>query len=481
MFRYKFFLLNLLCDNVKKSLLTLLHKVLIRRMPTLSKLRQLAIKANSLTETQQIFVDMKQVVSLILGGGEGTRLFPLTQTRCKPAIPFGGKYRLVDIPISNSIRANCGGIYLLTQYLSASLHKHVFQTYYHVGLASGLIEILAAEQKPGKKSWYQGTADAVRQNIEYLLDVPGDYFLILSGDQLYNIDFNDMLSFAKKTDADLVVAALPVAQSDASRMGILKLNEDNFIIDFYEKPENPEILDHFQLPNTTLERMKIPHSSGRSFLGSMGIYLFKRSALIELLEQDEREDFGKHLIPREVQRGGAAAYLYDGYWEDIGTIGTFYQANMALVGPNPPLGLYDSSRPIYSCSYDLPPAKIYSTGINQAMICEGSIIEADEISQSILGPRSIVKRGSIIRDSYIFGNDFYEPPTKKPIKIPSQLCIEENCIIKGALIGENVYIGAGAQLVNKNRRTHYNGNNIYIRDGIIIVPSGASIPDGFIL
>lgn len=424
-------------------------------------------------------IDMKFVASIILGGGEGTRLYPLTLTRCKPAINFGGKYRLIDVPISNSIHSDCCKIFVLTQFLSSSLHHHIVQTYMQGGRSSGLIEILTAEQKPTQKSWYQGTADAVRQNIDYLLESPVEYFLILSGDQLYHINFREMVYFAKSVDADVVIASLPVNEQDATRMGILKVNEKNFITDFYEKPNDPALLQKLRSPREVIERSGVSSTSKRNYLGSMGIYLFKRKALVDLLMKDPREDFGKHLIPTQLEKGQAAAFLYEGYWEDIGTIETFYQANMSLMNPNPQFSFYHESRPIFSSRYELPPARFFNTQINQTLLCEGAIIEADELTRSILGPRSIIHKGAIIRDSYLMGNDYYESSIRDHCRMPPAPHIGENCILSRTIVDKNATIGKGVQLINKQKISHYNGDGIFIRDGIIIVPRGATIPDGF--
>lgn len=438
--------------------------------------RNQALKAANSSQT------MKSVASVILSGGEGTRLYPLTLTRSKPAISFGGKYKLIDVPISNSIHADCYKIFILTQFLSSSLHHHIFQTYLQQPKASNLIEILTAEQKPTQKIWFQGTADAVRQNMDYFLEHPVDYFLILSGDQLYNIDFTHMFAFAKETDADLVVAALPVTAEEAPRMGILKVNNIDFITDFQEKPQDKALLETLKSPFEVLERAGVHPSTNRHYLGSMGIYLFKRKALIELLQQDTREDFGKHLIPTKLKSGKVAAYLYDGYWEDIGTIESFYKANLALTEPESLFYLYDEARPIFSLRYDLPPAKFFhSTQVQRSIICDGSILEADEISHTILGPRTIIDKGTIIRDSYVTGNDYYHSLVTDHPRLPQQPKIGSNCIIRNTILDKNVLIGDGVQLINKQKLTHYNSDNIFIRDGIIIVPRGATIPNNFIL
>lgn len=448
---------------------------------TLSLISHLTLKQSSLRKEMSPIADMRSVASIILGGGEGTRLYPLTLTRSKPAVNFGGKYRLIDVPLSNSIHANCYKIFVLTQFLSSSLHKHIFQTYMQRGRAAHQIEILTAEQTPTNKSWYQGTADAVRQNIDYLMECPVDYFLILSGDQLYNINFAEMVQFAQQTDADVTIAALPVTAQEASRLGILKINSQNFITDFYEKPKDKADLHKLRTPTALLTPLISGLSNKRNYLGSMGIYLFKRKALIELLMQDLREDFGQHLIPTKVKSGKAAAFIYDGYWEDIGTLETFYEANMALTQPNAPFNFHNENRPIFSHHYDLPPARFAQTKVKQSIVCEGSIIEADTLIGSILGPRTIIQKGTYIRDSYLMGNDYYTSSIQDHQRLPQQPQIGKNCLINRTIIDKNASIGNEVQLVNKQKLTHYNGENIYIRDGIIVVPRGATIPDGFIL
>lgn len=449
-------------------------------MSTLTLSDYLMTKRAGSLDPASMSVDMKLVASIILSGGEGTRLYPLTLTRCKPAISFGGKYRLIDVPISHSIHADCYKIFVLTQFLSSSLHHHIFQTYLQTGKATS-IEILTAEQKPTQRTWFQGTADAVRQNLDYLLESPVEYFLILSGDQLYNLNFRKMVRFAKEKDVDLVVASLPVTAQEASRMGILKVDSQDFITDFYEKPQDKALLQKLRSSSNVIERAGVDPSSKRQYLGSMGIYLFKRKALVDLITQDEREDFGKHLIPTKLQSGKVAAFLYDGYWEDIGTIETFYEANMALTEAQSPFNFYSEKQPIFSFRYDLPPAKWSHTQVKQALVCEGSILEADEISHSIIGPRTVIHKGSIIRDSYMMGNDYYVSTVSDHHRLPSTPHIGEDCIIHKAIIDKNVQIGKGVQLINKQKLSHFNGDNIFIRDGIIIVPRGAVVPDGFIL
>ena len=420
--------------------------------------------------------NMHNVCCLILGGGQGSRLFPLTVSRCKPAICFGGRYRLIDVPLSNSINSHIQKIFVFTQFLASSLHRHIVQTYRTSTFSSGFIEVLGAEQKPGRNEWYQGTADAIRQNIEYLAETAADYFLVLSGDQLYNMNFEKMVHYAMQHNSDVVVAALPVIEKDAKRMGIMKVNAHNEVIDFVEKPEDPGLLDQFRISQTTSDALTFE----KPFLASMGIYLFKRDILFQLLKNDPREDFGKHLIPTKVKTGGVSAFIYNGYWEDIGTIESFYKANIALTTKEPVFDCYDEANPIFTHRHHLPGPKLYNTEVNHSILCEGSIIEADEITGSILGQRTVIKKGSIIRDCYVMGNDFYQTPVADTLTADTP-CIDENCIIRSAIIDKNVSIGKGVQLINHNKLQHYDGDNIHIRDGIIVVPRGARIPSGFIL
>lgn len=413
-----------------------------------------------------------RIACLILGGGEGKRLSPLTEHCCKPAVSFGGKYRLIDVPISNALHSGCNKIFIMTQFLSLSLAQHIQKTYRTESFSSGFIELLPAEQKPSQMDWYQGTADAVRQNVNYLLDIPADYFLILSGDQLYRMNFQHLLHFAQTTDADLVISSLPVNSDLAKRMGILKVDAGLQVTSFVEKPSSEDLLESFAAPSDLFE-------NGKKYLGSMGIYLFKRNALFHLLKQDPREDFGQHLIPTQIQNGNVFSFPHQGHWEDIGTIGSFYHANMNLTAPNPQFSCEHDTLPIYTHPSHLPGAQIFDARIKNSILCEGSFIEADEVHGSILGPRTIVGKGCVIRDSYLMGNDFYAPSV--PGRLPESLKIEENCVIQRAIIDKNVFIGRNTQLINKNKLERYDGKDICIRDGIIIVSRGASLPHGFIL
>lgn len=421
------------------------------------------------------------VAAIILAGGQGTRLFPLTQARCKPAVVFGGRYRLIDVPISNSLNSGIKQIYVISQYFSSSLNHHIQETFTLDGIQGGSIHFLYPEENQDGFNMYQGTADAIRKNLPVFENCTSDYFLILSGDQLYNMDLYAMLDFAKKKDADLTIAALPVQENEAKRMGLLKINDQHDILDFYEKPQEAHILKSFELGSDFFKNKTQRHRGQTTYLGSMGIYIFKRSALFKLLKEDLREDFGKNIIPNQIKKGKSAVFYYDGYWEDIGTIASYYEATLALTRNQLGLDLYNEALPIFSHSVNLPCARIHETKIDHSILSQGSIIDAKEISHSLLGLRSIVKKGTTISHSIIMGNQYYTPPSSLKDKLPEEFSIGENCKIEKAIIDEHVKIGNNVQLINKQKLNHYDGANIYIRDGIIVVPSGSVLPDGFVL
>lgn len=424
---------------------------------------------------------MKRVASIILSGGEGTRLYPLTLSRCKPAVNFGGKYRLIDVPISNSIHANCAKIFILSQFLSSSLHKHITQTYLYGNHFSNQIEILTAEQKPASKDWYMGTADAVRQNLDYIRECSVDYFLILSGDQLYNFEFQEMLNFALEEDADLVVASLPVTEQAVTRMGVLTIDAHKNIINFHEKPQDKKLIEKLRLSSEVMKGIEHESMGKFTHLGSMGIYLFKRKTLIELLQNDSREDFGKHLIPSQIKKGKVKTYIHKGYWEDIGTIDNFHKANLALTQRFPSFEIHPEVRALFSSLYNLPPARFFDSQIDHSLICEGAVVNEAEISHCLLGPRTYIEDGVILRNSYLMGNDYYQAQHQEDMKLPQKPRIGAKSIIQNAILDKNVHIGQNVKLINQQKLDFYNGDNIYIRDGIIVVPRGAFIPDGFTL
>ncbi|MBN1914509.1 MAG: glucose-1-phosphate adenylyltransferase [Parachlamydiales bacterium] len=420
------------------------------------------------------------IASIVLAGGKGTRLFPLTLHHSKPAIAYGGRYRLIDIPISNSLNSNIRQIFVIGQYLSAELGHHLAQTYQFDHFFPGMLDFLTPEEYPsGQKTWFEGTADAIRKNLDKITKLPVDYYLILSGDQLYNINFQKMFEFAIDKEADLTIATLPIAEKEAKRMGLLCTDDHSIVTDFYEKPQEEQILQKFCLPPSFFSRMHLPHAE-KKYLGSMGIYIFKKEALLSLL-QEQGEDFGKHLIPKQLTKGKTAAFVYDGYWEDIGTISSFYEANLALVdGKNIGLQMQDEKNPIYSRVNYLPGSLIKGTIVNRSILCEGSIIEAEEIQESVIGLRTKIGTGTKIYRSIILGNTHYLPGDNEE-ESHGKFRIGQNCLLKNVIIDEHVHIGNNVRITNKNNLSSHDGEHgIFVRDGITIVTSGSSIPDGYV-
>lgn len=432
-------------------------------------------------------ISLDRVGVIILAGGEGKRLEPLTKTRCKPALSFGGRYNLIDVPISHALTSGLSKIFVVGQYLAHTLQKHLSKTYLHNGLIQNPIQLFVPEERDGKVAWYEGTADAVRKNIEYLAEESVDYFLILSGDQLYNINFQKMISYAIKMDASMLIAAQPVNEKNAHRMGLLKLEYGKSrLVDFVEKPSEKKVFDRFYTDEFTYFSLGIEQTSDKHYLGSMGIYLFKKQVLFDLLQEDGREDFGKHLICTQMKKKDVYAFLYDGYWEDIGTIESYYSANIALTmqdgSGKQGLKCYDEKELIFTQSYHLPGAKIGDCRLNQTLICEGSVVEAEEIVRSVIGIRSIIGKKTIIHDSIVLGNDHYQR-TSFLVGAPVPCVgIGENCRIEKAIIDENVSIGNNVRLVNKEGHTHYDApdGSVVVRDGIIVIPRGTTIPDNFV-
>jgi glucose-1-phosphate adenylyltransferase len=420
------------------------------------------------------------VASIILAGGQGTRLYPLTIHHSKPAVSYGGRYRLIDIPISNSINSNFRQIFVIAQYLSSELQHHISQTYHFDAFNPGSIDVLTPqENEEGKKQWFEGTADAVRKNLPTILKSPAEYFLILSGDQLYNIHFQSMVEFAKEQNADLTIASLPIPEKEAHRMGLLRIDQNHKVIDFVEKPKDPSLVKEFVLASDFFQNRKQPPPKEPHYLASMGIYVFKREALISLLEQDTRNDFGFHLIDTAVKSGKTSTFIYQGYWEDIGTIASYYDANLMLLHSTYGLNTYDEQNPIYTRPTFLPGPKIQGAKITKSIICEGSVINGEEITNSIIGLRSHIGKGTIIRNSIMMGNHFYMPPSHEGRTQTPDFYVGEHCLIEKTIIDEFVQIGSHVKLTNKNNLSEYDGDNIFIRQGIIIVPSGTKIPDHF--
>ncbi len=420
----------------------------------------------------------KKVIAVILGGGAGTRLYPLTASRSKPAVPIAGKYRLVDIPISNCINSSINRMFVLTQYNSASLNKHIKNTYQFSAFSNGFVDILAAEQTPESPGWFQGTADAVRQSLKHIHKEDFEYVLILSGDQLYQMDFAVMLENHEQTHADISIATIPVGEKEAPEFGILKSDEKHRISSFVEKPSKEK------LPEWISETGDDMKQQGRNYLASMGIYIFNKSVLYNLLESENKDaaDFGKEIIPDSISHYNVASFQYDGYWTDIGNIHSFFEANLALTLDIPPFNLFDNTKMVYSRARMLPPAKISGTNIQHSIIAEGSIIHAASIANSVIGIRSRIGKGTAITSCYIMGNDFYETIDEMnhqhERRIP-KLGIGDNCelvnviVDKDCRIGNNVVIKGGNQFENSDHPL------FSIKDGIVVIKKGAVINNGF--
>ncbi|PCI95624.1 glucose-1-phosphate adenylyltransferase [Candidatus Aerophobetes bacterium] len=421
------------------------------------------------------------VATIILAGGQGTRLYPLTEKRCKPNVCFAGRYRLIDIPISNSLNSGIKQIYIISQYFSTSLNHHIKETFQFDHIQGAMLSFLHPEENEKGLNWYKGTADAIRKNLEVFKECPSEYFLILSGDQLYNMDLHAMVKFAKEKEADLTIATLPVKEKEAKRMGLVRVDESYDVMDFVEKPQDQKILKNYRVSEEFLREKEFKDPKEHHYLGSMGIYIFKKDALFKLLEEDKRDDFGRHLITSQINKGKTAAFYYDGYWEDIGTISSYYEANLALTRNHLGLDLYNESFPIFANPVNLPCARVCSTKIENSILCQGSHIEALEVTHSMLGLRSHVKKGTIIRNTIVIGNQFYEPPSSMADHLPESFSIGENCQIEKAIIDEHVLIGDNVKLINKDNLETYDSDGVYIRDGIIIVASGTTLPDNFVL
>ncbi len=415
------------------------------------------------------------IVAIILGGGAGTRLFPLTQRRAKPAVPVAGKYRLIDIPLSNCINSGINTVFVLTQYNSASLNRHVAQTYRFDRFRHGSVNILAAEQTPGSTEWFQGTADAVRQSMQHVALYRKEHVLVLSGDQLYTMDYRKMLAHHIKLGADITIASIPVTRQEVPDFGILKTTPEHRITEFYEKP-NPENVPG--LESSVSDTMK---AEGRQYLASMGIYIFSKGVLAGLLEErTDSHDFGREIIPYSIGTHKVYSYPFEGYWSDIGTIKSFYEANLMLARPSPPFDIYDPKMPLHTNPRTLPPAKIIESNITESLIAEATVIFASSISNSVIGLRSFIGSGCTIRDSILMGSDYFrwhDPSVRPTDEGPPEPGIDSGTVIEGAIIDRNVSIGKRCVIRNSENVSEYDGENYYIRDGILIVPKNALIPD----
>jgi glucose-1-phosphate adenylyltransferase len=423
---------------------------------------------------------MDHVIAVVMGGGQGTRLAPLTRLRAKPAVPLGGKFRLVDIPISNCINSDIRRIYLLTQFNSASLHRHILQAYRFDRFSRGFIEICAAQQTLDNLGWYQGTADAVRRNLLYIADMKPEYVVILSGDQLYRMDYRLLLRQHVETGADITVAAIPVPLEKASGLGILQADERGRIVRFVEKPKDPAVRESLRMPPTLRARLQ-PGKGDGDCLASMGIYIFSSKVLIETLDND-RVDFGKDIIPSSIASRQVFAYIFQGYWEDIGTIGAFFEANLQITKPNPPFNFFDDQAPIYTRARHLPASLVSGGEFKEVVIAEGCLIGAGvRMERSLVGIRSVIREGCDLRECVIMGNDHYEHSTVRDGKgtggVPP-FGIGARCVIRRAIIDKNVHIGEGCVITPDGKPERVDHEFYCIRDGIVVVPKGTVIPPG---
>ena len=418
----------------------------------------------------------QRTLAIVLGGGAGTRLFPLTKDRAKPAVPLGGKYRLVDIPISNCLNSGLRSIYVLTQFNSLSLHRHIQASYKFDNFSRSFIDILAAQQTPEGSQWYQGTADAVRQNMRYFLEGPFDYFLILSGDQLYRMDFRALLHQHIRSGADITLATKPVDREQVVEFGIMQSGADRRITRFVEKPKDPSILEEMKMSRELMAEFG-SEKEEELFQASMGIYLFNRDVLIECLRND-LADFGKHVIPQSIERYNVRAYIFQGYWEDIGTVRAFYEANLDLTDILPEYSFFDANAPIYTHPRFLPGSKVNGAILRQAIIADGCIISDAHLERCVIGVRSTIQSGATIRDSIVMGADYFEQDRHADEKQPA-IGIGRNCVIDRAIIDKNARIADGVVITPEGKPADFDGDNYFIRDGIVIVPKNAVSPAGF--
>ena len=427
---------------------------------------------------------MNNVLAVILGGGVGQRLFPLTMLRAKPAVPLGGKYRLIDIPVSNCINSDIIRIYILTQYNSASLNRHITRTYRFSRFTNGFVEVLAAEITPSSPDWFQGTADAVRQGLPHLQDYSDDTVLVLSGDHLYRMDYRPFVERHLETDADLTISVIPARAADASGFGLLKIDDEGRVVEFKEKPKGDE-LEAMRVDTTALG-LNAEEARRRPFLASMGIYVFKKEVLAKLLQADmpQAVDFGKEIIPEALSRYNVQAYLFDGYWEDIGTISSFYKANLDMTLPLPPFNAFDAESPMYTRPRYLPGSKILDCTIQASIITEGCIMNGAVIRNSVIGIRSRIEHGTQMDGVLMMGADHYQTIEMMQTDIRAnkpRVGVGHNCVIRRAIIDKNARIGSNVKILNEANRQHHDGNGYFIREGIVVIPKNSIVEDGTVV
>jgi glucose-1-phosphate adenylyltransferase len=419
---------------------------------------------------------MSDTLAIVLGGGQGTRLFPLTATRSKPAVPIGGKYRLIDIPVSGCLHADIRRIFVLTQFNSASLNRHVSNTYRLDQFSGGFVEILAAEQTPDNPHWFQGTADAVRQAARHFAGIPTDDYLILAGDHICRMDYRALVAAHRDSGADVTVAAQPVTPVTATQMGIFQFDRGGRIAAFDEKPNADRL--HVIGRSVPEGSAFAVHDDARPFVASMGIYVFSRRVLLDLLEREAGHDFGRELIPRAIAQHHVQPYLFDGYWADVGTIDAFYDANLLLGRPDAPFRYWDPERPIYTHLRHLPGARLFDCHVRESVVSDGSDLHRCTVDQSVIGLRTRIGDGSRVAASVVLGADWYEdePPAGLP-----RLGVGRDVVLRRAIVDKNARIGDGARLVNDKGLEHFDGDGYYIRAGIIVVPKGGVVAPGLVV
>ena len=424
---------------------------------------------------------MQNITAVILGGGRGTRLFPLTHERAKPAVSFAGKYRLIDIPISNCINSGIKRISVLTQFLSASLHRHIMQTYQFDTFTDGFVDLLAAEQTLKGEDWFQGTADAVRATLKHTTYYQYKQMLILSGDHLYRMNYKKLINFHRKHKADITIPVYPVPYSQAAEFGLLQVDERGVIQEFVEKPHDPKIIERFVAPGKIFESAGLLYDSER-YLASMGIYVFKSGILKEVLQDASKTDFGKDIIPSSIKKYKILAYPFAGYWQDIGTIRSYFDANISLVKSESPFHLYEPNWPIYTRTRSLPPSRVIRSEIRDSLLVEGSDIIGASIIESIIGMRAKVGKGTQLKEVVMLGADFFESEQvlTRQVRLKKNnlppLGIGRNCVIERAIIDKNARIGDGVIIRTNPDIDDFKGENYWIKDGIVIIPKGAVIP-----
>lgn len=425
---------------------------------------------------------MNELTAIILGGGRGTRLDPLTRLRAKPAVPIAGKFRLIDVPISNCLHSDVRKIFILTQFNTESLHRHIHNTYRFDSFSKGYLRLLAAQQTSENQDWYQGNADAVRKNLMFL-ESADDHIIILSGDHLYRMDYQKFFGNHLKMKADISIAVKPIPEYETSEFGILKADRKGWITDFYEKPKDPAILEKYKIDPQLFDHFKI-ETKNRSHIASMGIYIFKKEVLFKLLENSNQQDFGKEIIPSSLPKHKVAAYFFDGYWQDIGTMRSFFEAHMRMTHPVPEFNFYDENYPFYTRPRYLPASKINNCQINHSLVSEGCILLGSIVEHSVIGIRAFVDEGTLIQRSIIMGNTYYETIVNRNLNRETgkpNLGIGNNCIIRNAIVDLGCFIGNNVQLINKDNQMDVESDMYFIKDGIIIIPKGTIIPNNTII